>query len=393
MADIIMAVDLGSSLSRAIYCTSSSYFKPKLIFLSPEVIQVSEKNIENYEQYNIVETKLEDSLWLKWSQSYFAVGSLAKKNFNSLQSLQLVKIDCFITRTLALVGCLAQKYELSSHFSISLGILLPWNQLHKRERFNAQLSEALANYIFRGQSLSVQLESCIVLPKGGGIFVRGRIPPPLEEKPINPKEINIAVIMLGYHHSSILLIEKGVLTKGVTENFGLVRMIEELQILMPNHSLDVLIPVICQARNKLGDRILEVLANSTKQGRREIETAKIAQKIAEVREKYVHLLNDWLFQHLTSQTPIDEFIISGGTSLYLKPELITLLKPFNSVINWCDSLEIRILKTFGHTVSDHSLECRLADVYGLFCKQLNSSPLPRLKENFGDFNNVQNRAS
>jgi hypothetical protein len=40
-------------------------------------------------------------------------------------------------------------------------------------------------------------------------------------------------------------------------------------------------------------------------------------------------LGNWLIQHLPSQTRIGEFIVSGGTTRYLKRELTELLREFS----------------------------------------------------------------
>ena len=48
MADVTIAADFGASLGRAIYSTSSSYYKPELILLDPQVVVVPAKSIENY---------------------------------------------------------------------------------------------------------------------------------------------------------------------------------------------------------------------------------------------------------------------------------------------------------------------------------------------------------
>ena len=127
----------------------------------------------------------------------------------------------------------------------------------------------------------------------------------------------------------------------------------------------------------MGKRVLGTLTRSHRTELRQKELEEIAEAIADARSEYVALLQNWLIQHLPSQTKIDEFIISGGTARYLKRELTELLRGFGSSINWCDSLEERILKTFGDTVSNQALESRLADVYGLFYK-LHNRPLPRL---------------
>jgi ribosomal protein L29 len=185
---------------------------------------------------------------------------------------------------------------------------------------------ALSDYTFRGQKFSVQLESFAALPEGGGIFARGRVPEKPGQKLRNPKELTVAVIMLGYRNSSILVIEKGELTKGATGDFGFARMVQKIQTFTSGQKAEVLVPAICQARAKLGRRVLETLARSQRTELRQQEVKELAEAIADARAEYVALLQNWLLQHLPSQTRIDEFIISGGTARYLNKELTELLR-------------------------------------------------------------------
>ncbi len=252
MADVTIAADFGASLGRAIYSTSSGYCKPELILLDPQVVVVPAKSIENYEKYKIGQANPEDSAWVKSGEAYFAVGFLAKKNFHAVHCLESLKVDSAIPQALSIVGSVAQKKDLPSEFSLSLGILLPWNEFRDREKFQSQISQALSEYTFRGQQFSVQLESLTALPEGGGIFARGRMPEKPGQKLRNPKELTIAVIMLGYRNSSILVIEKGELTRGATGDFGFAKMIQKVQTFTSGQKADVLVPVICQVRAQLG---------------------------------------------------------------------------------------------------------------------------------------------
>ncbi len=392
VADVIVAADFGASLGRAIHSTASGYLLPELMLLDPQVVQVPEKSIENYEKYKMGQANPSDSAWVKYDQTYFAVGFLAKKNFHAVHCLESLKVDSAIPQALSLIGSMAQKKDLPSQFSLSLGILLPWNEFRDREKFQSQISQALADYTFRGQPLSVQLESFTALPEGGGLFARGRVPTRTGEKLRNARDLTIAVVMLGYRNSSILVIEKGELTRGATGDFGFARMVQKIQTFTSGQKADVLVPVICQARAQLGKRALETLARSHRTELRHQEVAEIAEAIADARAEYVALLQNWILQHLPSQTSIDEFIVSGGTARYLKKELSQLLKGLGGSINWCASLEERILRTFGERVSTHSLESRLADVYGLFYKLVNR-PLPRLRKTTGESLNDHLRAS
>jgi len=369
MTSITIAMDFGSSLSRAIGSFSS---EPELIFLNPQVVQVPQRSIENYERYKIGQSKPEDSAWLKFFGNYYAVGFLAKRYFYSEHSLQSLKVDTAIAQSLALIGSFAHRHELAN-FSLNLGVLLPWNELRDQEKYRLHLSQALTNFVFRGKTLSVSLESFTALPEGGGIFARGRVPLLNQIKQNNPRFHNIVVIMLGYRNASILVIEKGELSKGSTGNFGLARMIEKIQSFTSGQTPDLLVPVICQVGSKLGKRAIETLARSNQRELRKKEIAEISQAIADARVEYFSLLRNWLLQHISPESQIDELIISGGTALYLKSELMELFKSFSIInpLNWCETLEENVVHSFGDTVPNNCLEYRLADVYGLFCKMVN----------------------
>ena len=382
VADVAIAADFGSSLNRALCSKNAAELEPELILISPQVVQVPPKSIENYEKYKIGEAKLENSAWVELKGEYFAVGFLAKNNFHSSHSLQALKVDSAILQTLAIVGSFAQKKKLTS-FSLSLGIVLPWNELQDKEKFKSKIAQALSSFTFRGQPFSVTLDSFTALPEGAGVFSRGRIPPRGGFQLRDPKEHNIVVIMLGYRNSSILVIEKGELNKGATGNFGLARMIEKIQSHTSGQTPEMLLPVVSQVRGKLGKRVLGTLARSNRKDLREMEIEEIAEAINYARKEYVLLLATWLLQNLPHGIQIDELLISGGTSLYLKSELIQLFKTFSVKINWCQTLEERLNQIFGDAISHSGLEHRLADVYGLFYKML-GRPLPLLKKPIGE---------
>jgi hypothetical protein len=125
MADVTIAADFGSSLGRAIYSTSSGYCKPELLLLDPQVVTVPAKSIDNYEKYKLGQASPENSAWVKFGDSYFAVGFLAKKNFHAVHCLESLKVDSAIPQTLSIIGSVAQKKELPSPFSL---ITLPENK-------------------------------------------------------------------------------------------------------------------------------------------------------------------------------------------------------------------------------------------------------------------------
>jgi len=387
MLHATISVDCGSSLSRAICALDSAYLKPEFIVLKPKVVQVPQEKLDFYEEYKIEKPSIEKSAWIKLGRFSFAVGEFVTDYFSRAQPVSnSLIIDSIIPQTLALVGSFAQKHELSS-FSLTLGILLPWNKYQKREKFETQLKNALAKFVFRGQTLSVQLRAFTAMPVGGGLFARGRVALAEEIKLNNAQELNSIVLMLGYHNSSILVVEKGELVKGITEDCGFIRMIEKLEYLSsPQDPLYSLVSVICQVRGHLGEPVLNILAKRNQKNRRKKEIEELLVVIDNARNQYVEVLKNWLERHLPSE--IDELIIGGGTAHYLKKELEEILSVFNikSPINWGDSLEEDLIEDFGDDIRMNFLESRLTDAYGLFHKILLNPRFRLLKGGLGDEN-------
>ncbi|MEG3437859.1 ParM/StbA family protein [Pannus brasiliensis CCIBt3594] len=383
MADVTIAADFGASLGRALYSVNPPRGKPGLLLLDPQVVLVPAKSIENYEKYKLGESNPEDSAWVRFGDTHYAVGALARKTFHAVHCLDSLKIDSALPQALSIVGSVAIRERLPERFSLSLGILLPWNEFRDREKFESRISTALSDYIFRGRQFHVELETFTALPEGGGLLARGRKPARAGEMLKSAKSVNIAVIMLGYRNSSLLVLEKGELTKGMTGDLGFAKMIDRIQLCTSGQKAEVLVSVICAAGGKPGKKVLQTLARSHRTELREREVEELVEAITDARAEYIALLQNWLVQHLPPNTPIDEFLVSGGTARYLKRELNELLKRFGGSLNWCEGLEERVLEAFGEIARERCLESRLADVYGLFYK-LGNRPLPRAPETTGE---------
>ncbi|EAZ88889.1 ParM/StbA family protein [Crocosphaera chwakensis] len=377
MSDLTMALDFGSSLGRAIYTTSSSYVKPELLLLDPHVVEVPNISIANYEKYKVGNPSPQDSSWVNLNDTYFAVGFLAKRQFSTIHCLNSLKIDSAIPLTLAMVGAVAEIKGLGTTFSLDLGVLLPWSEFKDKDKLKSVLDSALQSFEYRGQQYHVTLQAFDALPEGGGLFARGRVAS--KGKPMKRvTETNLVVLMIGYRNASILVVERGELTIGLTSEFGFSQMITKIKTFTSGQSEDVLIPAICTGKS-ISDRTLERLARSQRAELREAEKKEIKDAIEDSQQEYVATLTNWISQQIPPHLEIDEILLGGGTAKYFKRNLTTLLKSYGAQINWSQSLEKRVVQTFGNEVSKNYLASRLADVYGLFYRLL-KKPLPRLKE-------------
>jgi hypothetical protein len=302
---------------------------------------------------------------------------LAKRQFSTVHCRNSLKIDSAIPLTLAMLGAVAHKRELEDSFDLALGIVLPWSEYRDREKFKEILLQALGGFTYRGRDCRVGLRRFISLPEGGGLFARGRAPKP--HRLLRPSsEVNLAVVMVGYRNASLLVIERGQLTRGLTCDLGFSQMVTRVQNFTSGQSEANLVKAICSSR-EVSDRALAGLTRSSRQELRLLEIEELRQAVGDAKREYVALLQNWLSQQLPLQLSLDEILIGGGTARYLRQELTETLKPYGAQLNWCQTLERRIHQAFGDEVKRNSLAPRLTDVYGLFYKLL-EKPLPKLRE-------------
>ena len=377
MNELVVAADFGSSLGRAIYTTNSGYVKPELVTFDPEVVEVPGESIANYEKYRLGETSPENSSWVKVGETYYAVGFLAKDRFSTTHCRNSLKIDSAIPLTLSILGAIAHKRDLPEKFSVSLGIVLPFSEFRDREKFATMLTKHFSSFTYRGTEYQVDLTKFTALPEGGGLLARSRVPKK-GQLLVPAAEINLVVLMLGYRNTSLLVMEKGQLTKGLTCDLGFSQLVERVQQFTSGQTESALVRAICSAR-EVSDTALEAIALSNNPELRAMEVIELKGAIADARKEYLALLTNWLSQQIPASISLDEILIGGGTAQYLKPELTAALKRYRAQLNWGKTLEMRVKQAFETQVRHHSLAMRLADVYGLFYKML-GKPLPRLKE-------------
>lgn len=352
MSQITLAIDPGGSFSKCFYTLDN--FKPELILMEPEVAKVPLESLQAYEQSKIGSASPENSAWIEYQNNCQAVGFLARKRFNADLQLQRRKFELALPKVLAIVGAIAEKHDLPNNSSINLGILLPWGEFQDRALFKEVVTEALANYKFKEKPKSFAVDTFMCLPEGGGILTRGRAPGS------SIRDQSIAVIMLGYRDTSILLVERGEMRQGKTEPLGFSKMIESVITQTSGLNANQLVSTICKAGKKINTKALEELI-SVDAAYKDHELSTIKSAVANGRKEYWMLLSNWLKLQIPRET--DEIIIGGGTANYFRFELNQLFS--GKTVNWCDSLESQITTNFSQ-VTSKSLQYRLTDVYGLF---------------------------
>ena len=309
-------------------------------------------------------------------------GNLAETYSRSGRSLKPRKVFRAIPMTLAIVGAIAKNHVIKSDtkMNIKLGILLPWSEYKDRSKYEKRLSKALElEYLsFQDQLFNINLESFKCLPEGAGILQKGRAKKGKFWPPIGT--VNILVPMLGYRNLSILLLKKGELI-GDTTPYGMSWLIKQLQDDTSGYTEQQLIKAVCAAGANLNEKALTPLVRNIPKEYQQDELSCLTAAISRGRKAYTNLISNWIKSEY--DFPLDEVVISGGTSHTFKPELLRLFKEEKNVTpTFAKGLEQRVIQHFKAQVRGNAMPSRLADLYGFFY-YLKPAPLPALRQSEG----------
>jgi Tfp pilus assembly PilM family ATPase len=189
--------------------------------------------------------------------------------------------------------------------------------------------------------MSVELVSYHCKPEGGGVFQA--YTNSLGAALIKSK--TIALVMVGYRNASILLLERGQLTKLKSSNFGFIRLVEEV-----TKRISTVLDTAA-----LADAIIKA-NNSQYWSTADDLEQKLVKAIAPAREQYWLALKTWLKDNLPKK--LDEVILCGGTAHFMKPELEQHFQ--HSELIWDGNLKLP------DELCGDSLGQRMSDAYGMY---------------------------
>ena len=379
METLTIAADFGASLGKAIYHDGSP--EPKLILLKPEIISLPSTSVDAYcDQFSLSGSHPEETAWLRIDDRFYILGELAKHRCRVEAHLDEPKYNKAINQCLAIIGSVLQR-EKSTPSQLNLAIVLPYDEFQYKEEFEFQLRKVLLSFTFRGIDYSLKLNLFTCLPEGSGLYLRGRAAK--KGKLLrSPKDITIAIVMMGYRNISLMVIDKGVGKVKKTTMQGFVQMINLIRERVPVVDEFALIRAMSKPRKIQRQLAYHRLAVCDDEEIRKKEVEKLESAIKFATLEYKTIIFNFLDANL-KQFEVNEFVIGGGTANYLRSELRKYFSSFKAEISWAEALEQRIEQTFTQQIRKQSLAYRLSDVYGLFYYFLNK-PLPTIKEEYYD---------
>lgn len=308
---LIVAIDFGGSMTKVIGGTSHQ--RRKIIAIEPTVIEIPKQYLEKVAEFNN-----QNQLWLVWDKKYYAVGMFAKTLSIENPRLTQQKTKTAIQKTLAAIYLLKKELNLSSQFYVDLSCVLPEEEESQKNWLETQLRKALSSFDTPAGTLNAELRNFMCRPEGAGIYInhsnkRGR----------EIQGRTLAVLMMGYRNTSLILVSKGHLVKKATCKLGFSYFLESIITQTNGYSLEVL---TCAVANYLETGQERSLRRILLDNEPEKELLELKEAIATSIEKFLTELKDWVDEQVPKPYRLEEIVFSGGTSDTLSGDLKRLWK-------------------------------------------------------------------
>ena len=355
LPEIKLAFDPGASLTKCVYSINSG--EPQLLTMEPEVITVP---LDLISRLHLGPPRPQDHAWIQLDKdaSEVQVCGFFAQQFPTVDRIDLLKYEQALYKSLAAVGAIAVQAGID-RFSLKLSGVLPYSEMANAAQLEESLRKRIKKFYFQKKLLRgvVDVNSIAFTVEGTGLawdLIR--------HKGMNwfTDERIVVALILGYRNLSCLTFNRGAVQKqhSGTSNLGFVRMVDGVISRTAGQDRQTLTNKLYKlgANISLGQSDLRMLIKSTLPENIEVEAKALANAITVSRKEYWQSVSTWL--DTVIPTEVHTLVVSGGTGLYLKPELEQYLK-------WADptwfSSQLGALSR-----SNAETQCRFADVASLF---------------------------
>jgi hypothetical protein len=347
---LLIVVDFGGSLTKVIYTGNDESLRT--FGMEPEVLALPKASIDSYESSKMGMDSADpvDKAWVGAAGQFYAVGYLARDQFNGNPGLSQLKVDRAVPKAMAAVWAASVDLELGNQFEVALAVLLPPGEFENADRLRSTIETSLKEFQTPTGTLNVTLTDWDCKPEGGGVYLMHT----LGQSSSALKTKTIAVLMLGFRNASVLIATRGAVTKKVTSDLGFIKLLDRVVGKTSGLSVNQLAPAIASAGNPPSFDALMPVLRSTSESQRKEELIKLRAAIINSRAEYSASLQSWLNEVLPGH--IDQVILCGGTADYLHTELKSYFN--SSSILWHGQIP--------HELQEHPLANRLCDAFGVY---------------------------
>ncbi len=352
-----VSVDLGSSLTKVFYSSKEGQAQP--LVMLPEMAWIG---LEQLDELSINKAAAaEYSAWVQLNNDVMAVGHLAS-NYNGDTGMVERKQLRATYKVLAILGVLREKLQLPTSFTANLAVMLPVTEYQDRLQVKENLKSAAGKFSFRGQPISVDLQNCLMLPEGFGLYSVCKNN--LKLKGIDPSTRTVFVLMFGHRNLSVLVFQNGMLQTGTSSSDG------------PGFHEAVKAGSAKQGLRAMDyPQLLKALALKETKIRvaGQFEPMDVTDAVAAGTSSYWKQVDSYLRNALTPALTDDkcELVISGGAAWTMQLELKELFEKMGlqDRVSWASGLQNHLdslLSYYPEYQNDVALGIRMADAFAAY---------------------------
>lgn len=316
--------DPGASGSKVI--AAPTYGRPASFHLHPEIVEVTHRDVLEMGLGDSSNPWSDASVTLPSGQTYF-VGHKARQALGNSQ-VNFSKSTLAIPKTCAVLGALAEHYQLGKQFSVALAQPLPYLEVKDASRLVRELRDVLMNFSFNGDRYSLELcpiptkkgdTPVLVVPEGTGLLQALRRTGPLD---------SAAIFLMGHRDLTVLLVSQGKANESASTNFskiGFCRFVDEVSrraALVSTPEIQYRLPQMLY-KAKFNPGLLQALAkmvvpdSAVPAKLEEIQTA-----IAEAEVTYWDEVKNWLDDVFRlHRLDLSLVGVGGGAATYFKERI------------------------------------------------------------------------
>jgi hypothetical protein len=269
-----------------------------------------------------------NSTWVGIGEQYYVLGSLAKNQYAGTAALRELKYHYAIPKIAGLLWKACRHYNINTPVDLFIQLLLPPGELNDAQNLLKQLSTALKQGINTPTGkLKAKLRRFDVSPEGMGILQ-------YRSRNVNVKYFDkvIGLLMLGYRNATYIVVDQGSLAKAETTDLGMnwaVQQFVERTAVGLSKDNSHLVTAMLSASQGNWDGLRRLSRKSNDVG--VAADLKLFGKILpEVRDAYCRALVQWIRKIAV----LDEILICGGTSEFVRQELGDYFQKEGTPIIW-----------------------------------------------------------
>jgi len=371
---MVVAVDLGSSITKGFYKSESGTESVKYMLMGSECFSLPEESVK-YLHSRFKMGFPEDNAWIRASEDgeTIAVGRMARE-YSAYNRIKPLKAATIVPKLLAYIGAIAEKEKLDEAIELNLGLLLPYGELSAIGEIEKNLISALNEFYFCNRKYSVKINRLRILPEASGVALLQSLKD-LESF----RKIDRGFLMLGHRNTSFLVFERGSFstTKSDTTIHGFYKFVEKFKEKVPGLENDDVFQIIQMQGKvdydwqkdsyKLEER--KLVFDLTALKRLKMENFDFKSPYQASLEEYSRLILSWLDEKMPSNIRV--LFCLGGATPFLIDKIkakfpdCAIERPTSDIDDLWKALNFDRHRYPEEFVKENLLE-RMMDVWSLF---------------------------